>query len=60
MRGYRFAPANGIDALIGLAFDAHPAGVDPQRLGEPQLNRLAMRSNLGALENDDDVYVLDN
>ena len=59
MCGYRFASAHGVNPFVGLALDAHPAGVNPQCIGEPQLYRVAMRANLRPLEDDDNVHVLD-
>ena len=59
MGGDRLASSNRIDALVRLALHADPAGIDADGGGDARLYRFAVRSNLRALEDDDDVDVLD-
>ena len=55
MRGNRLAAADGIDALVRLALDAHAVGGDSER-GRDR-GRIASRCSLifGRLENNGDV-----
>ena len=58
--GDRLAAARGVDALVGLALDAHASDGDAERLGQVRAHRVDVRPELRALERStDDVHVAD-
>ncbi len=48
MTGHCFAAADGIDLLVGLAFDAHRRDINSERGGEVRPHRIEVRQQLRA------------
>src|SRR2546421_10253478 len=59
VNGDRFTGAGGIDALVGLPFDAHLRGRDPERAREAFADRIDVRRELWPLRDHDHVHVPD-
>src|SRR5262249_37682250 len=57
MRGDRLAPADGIDAFVGLALHTHAIDGHANRRGHRGTDVIEMRSNARTLEDDDHVEV---
>ena len=57
--GHRLAPADAVDALVGLALDADPRHVDAERCRELGAHRVEVRQQLRPLGDDRHVDVAD-